>query len=93
MEAKAAFKQMKKLIAELPTLTAPMEKEEVIVYLAAAREAPIKQVLSKLEITGRLQKWSIEMGEYDIHYGSRVSIKGQILANFIVERPEDDSIA
>ncbi|GJR73238.1 hypothetical protein Tco_0085603 [Tanacetum coccineum] len=92
-EAKAVFKQMKKQIAELPTLTAPMEKEELIVYLAVAREAPIKQVLSKPEIIGRLQKWSIEMGEYDIHYRSRVSIKGQILANFIVEWPEDDSLA
>ncbi|GJY98348.1 reverse transcriptase domain-containing protein [Tanacetum coccineum] len=30
---------MKKLIAELPTLTAPMEKEDMIVYLAAACEA------------------------------------------------------
>ncbi|GKC36661.1 reverse transcriptase domain-containing protein [Tanacetum coccineum] len=38
-EAEVAFKQMEKLIAELPTLTAPMEKEELIVYLAAAREA------------------------------------------------------
>nr|GEV11490.1 reverse transcriptase domain-containing protein [Tanacetum cinerariifolium] len=31
--------KLKKLIAKLPTLTAPMEKEELIVYLAAAREA------------------------------------------------------
>nr|GEW27192.1 reverse transcriptase domain-containing protein [Tanacetum cinerariifolium] len=38
-KAEVAFKQMKKLIAELPTLTAPMEIEELIVYLAAAREA------------------------------------------------------
>ncbi|GJV79493.1 reverse transcriptase domain-containing protein, partial [Tanacetum coccineum] len=38
-EAEVAFKQMKQLIAELPTLTAPMKKEELIVYLAAAREA------------------------------------------------------
>ncbi|GJT21771.1 reverse transcriptase domain-containing protein [Tanacetum coccineum] len=37
-EAQATFKQMKKLIAELPTLTAPMEKEELIVYLAAVQE-------------------------------------------------------
>ncbi|GJU41129.1 reverse transcriptase domain-containing protein [Tanacetum coccineum] len=35
----SGFKQMKKLIAELPTLTVPMEKEELIVYLAAAKEA------------------------------------------------------
>nr|GFB86641.1 reverse transcriptase domain-containing protein [Tanacetum cinerariifolium] len=37
-EAKDAFKQMKQLIAELPILVAPMEKEELIVYLAAAKE-------------------------------------------------------
>ncbi|GKA12287.1 reverse transcriptase domain-containing protein [Tanacetum coccineum] len=34
-EAEIAFKQMKKLIAELPMLTAPKEKEELIMYLAA----------------------------------------------------------
>ncbi|GKC08023.1 reverse transcriptase domain-containing protein [Tanacetum coccineum] len=38
-KAKDAFKEIKKMIAKLPTLTAPMEKEELIVYLAAAREA------------------------------------------------------
>nr|GEV91938.1 reverse transcriptase domain-containing protein [Tanacetum cinerariifolium] len=37
-EAKEVFKQMKQLIAELPMLTAPMEKEELIVYLAATKE-------------------------------------------------------
>ncbi|GJS50747.1 reverse transcriptase domain-containing protein [Tanacetum coccineum] len=37
-EAEEAFKQMKQLIAELPMLTAPMEKEKLIVYLAAAKE-------------------------------------------------------
>nr|GEW24392.1 reverse transcriptase domain-containing protein [Tanacetum cinerariifolium] len=153
-KAEAAFKQIKKLIAELPTLTAPMEKEELIIYLAAAREAistvlmtkreakqipvyfvsrtlqgpkvnytplekmllalvhaskrlkryfqahtiivitdqPIKQVLSKPEITGRLQKWSIKLGNYDIQYMPRTLVKGQILADFIVKHPEDDSL-
>nr|GEV28807.1 reverse transcriptase domain-containing protein [Tanacetum cinerariifolium] len=37
-KAEAAFKQMKQLIAKLPTLTTPMEKQELIVYLAAAKE-------------------------------------------------------
>ncbi|GKB37652.1 reverse transcriptase domain-containing protein [Tanacetum coccineum] len=86
-EAKEAFEQMKQLIAELPMLTAPMEKEELIVYLAATKET----ILSRLEVAGRLQKWSIELGEYAIHYRPRVSIKGHILAYFIVKRPEEDS--
>nr|GEW11751.1 reverse transcriptase domain-containing protein [Tanacetum cinerariifolium] len=62
-KAEEAFKQMKQLIAELPMLTAPMEKEKLIVYLAAEKE------------TSR----------------PRISVKGKILADFIVERPKEDS--
>ncbi|GJR34573.1 reverse transcriptase domain-containing protein [Tanacetum coccineum] len=112
-EAEAAFKQMKKLIAELPMLTAPKEKEELIVYLAAAKEAisavlmtdredkqvpvyfvshqPIKQLLSSSEISRRMLKWKFELEGYDIQYRPRTAIKGQILADFIVERPEEES--
>ncbi|GKB48528.1 reverse transcriptase domain-containing protein [Tanacetum coccineum] len=38
-EAKSAFRQMKELIAKLPMLTAPEEKEELVIYLAASKEA------------------------------------------------------
>ncbi|GJT62589.1 reverse transcriptase domain-containing protein [Tanacetum coccineum] len=49
IEAEAEFKQMKKLIAELPILTAPMEKEELIVHLMAAREAVSAVLMTKRE--------------------------------------------
>ncbi|GKF12331.1 reverse transcriptase domain-containing protein, partial [Tanacetum coccineum] len=42
------------------------------------------------KVTRRLLKWSFELEEHDIHYRLRTSIKGQILADLIVERPEDD---
>ncbi|GJT35051.1 reverse transcriptase domain-containing protein [Tanacetum coccineum] len=48
-EAKEAFKQMKQLIAELLMLTAPMEKEELIVYLAAAKETVSVVLMMKRE--------------------------------------------
>ncbi|GJV67273.1 reverse transcriptase domain-containing protein [Tanacetum coccineum] len=48
-EAEAAFKQMKQLIAELPTLTAPEEKEELIVYLAATKEAVSAVLMTERE--------------------------------------------
>nr|GEU56423.1 reverse transcriptase domain-containing protein [Tanacetum cinerariifolium] len=38
-EAETVFKQMNKGIAELSMLTAPKEKEELIIYLAATKEA------------------------------------------------------
>ncbi|GJT06043.1 reverse transcriptase domain-containing protein [Tanacetum coccineum] len=152
-KAETAFKQMKKLIAELPMLTAPKEKEELIVYLAAVKEAisvvlmmkrngkqmpiyfvsralqgpeinytpmeklilaivsaskrlkqyflahtivvitgqPIKQILSNPKVTRRLLKWCFELEEHDIHYRPRTSVKGKILADFIMERLEYDS--
>ncbi|GJW70019.1 reverse transcriptase domain-containing protein [Tanacetum coccineum] len=48
-EAEAAFKQMKKLIAELPMLTAPKEKEDLIIYLAAAKEAMSAVLMTERE--------------------------------------------
>ncbi|GJT25055.1 reverse transcriptase domain-containing protein [Tanacetum coccineum] len=151
-EAEAAFKQMKEHIAKLPMLIALEEQEELIVYLAASKEAvsavlmterearqmpiyfvsralrgpeinytameklvlalihaskrlrryfqahpitvitdqPIKNILSNPEVAGRMQKWSIQLGEFGIHYRPRVSVKGQVLADFIVERPEEE---
>nr|GEV28302.1 reverse transcriptase domain-containing protein [Tanacetum cinerariifolium] len=46
-EAKTAFKQIKKLIAELPMLTTLEEKEELIIYLAAVKEAISAVLMTK----------------------------------------------
>lgn len=46
---------------------------------------PIKQILLKPETSGRLEKWAIKLGEHDIIYRPRTSIKGQALANFLLE--------
>nr|GEX75773.1 reverse transcriptase domain-containing protein [Tanacetum cinerariifolium] len=51
----------------------------------------MREILSRPEVAGRLQKWSIELEEYAIHYRPKVSVKGHILADLIVKRPEEDS--
>nr|GFA18175.1 reverse transcriptase domain-containing protein [Tanacetum cinerariifolium] len=48
-KAEEAFKQMKQLTAELPMLTAPMEKEDFIVYLAAAKETVSAVLMTERE--------------------------------------------
>ncbi|XP_076934009.1 uncharacterized protein LOC143600115 [Bidens hawaiensis] len=42
-----------------------------------------ESVLSKPELSGRLAKWAIELGEHSIEYKLRPAIKGQVLADFI----------
>ncbi|GJW14967.1 reverse transcriptase domain-containing protein [Tanacetum coccineum] len=85
-EAEAAFKQMKQLIAELPTLTAPEEKEELI---------RLKRSGSELHINGKIgfssgtcQKASEKILPSTPNYsGHRSTHKA---TDFIVERPEED---
>ncbi|GKB18225.1 reverse transcriptase domain-containing protein [Tanacetum coccineum] len=50
---------------------------------------PMEKLILAL-VTGRLLKWRFELEEHNIHYRPRTSVKGQILADFIVEHPKDD---
>ena len=45
----------------------------------------MKQILHKPETSGRLIKWAIELSEFDIRYKPRTAVKGQVLADFIME--------
>ncbi|GJZ04406.1 reverse transcriptase domain-containing protein [Tanacetum coccineum] len=96
-EAEEAFKQMKQLIAELPMLTAPMEKEELIVYLEATKETVSAVLMTEREAKQMpIYFVSRALRGPELNYTSmekpRVSVKGQILADYIVERPEEDSL-
>ncbi|GKC87333.1 hypothetical protein Tco_1147982, partial [Tanacetum coccineum] len=50
-------------------------------------DKPIKQILARLEKSRRIAKWVIELGEHEIKFRGRNSIKGQILADFLAETP------
>ena len=45
----------------------------------------MKQVLHKSETSGRLIKWALELSEFDIRYKPKTVIKGQVLADFVME--------
>ncbi|KAL0453506.1 UNVERIFIED_CONTAM: hypothetical protein Slati_1328700 [Sesamum latifolium] len=42
-------------------------------------------IMTRPDASGRLVKWAVEMGEYDIEYQSKTTIKAQVLADFVVE--------
>nr|GEU74812.1 reverse transcriptase domain-containing protein [Tanacetum cinerariifolium] len=48
-----------------------------------------KLVMTRPDVAGRLKKWSIILGEHNITYRPRTSVKGQILAYFLTEMPGD----
>ncbi|XP_073041970.1 uncharacterized protein [Primulina eburnea] len=47
--------------------------------------SPLGKIMTHADISGRLVKWTTELGEYDIQYGPRTAIKAHALADFLAE--------
>ena len=37
-----------------------------------------------------MARWAIELSEFGIQYKTRLALKGQVLANFLVEGPQQE---
>ncbi|XP_028127434.1 uncharacterized protein LOC114323937 [Camellia sinensis] len=48
-------------------------------------EFPLKVLFEKADFTGRILKWAVELGQYDIKFRPRSAIKAQALADFLAE--------
>ncbi|GJY45451.1 reverse transcriptase domain-containing protein [Tanacetum coccineum] len=59
-------------------------------YIAVITDQPIKKIMSRPDVAGQLQKWSVMLGEHNITYHPRTSVKGQILADFLVKKPDEN---
>nr|GEW64650.1 hypothetical protein [Tanacetum cinerariifolium] len=85
------YTSMEKLVMALVHASKRLKRYFQAHPIIVITDQPIQQILSRPEVVGRLQKWSIKLEGYAIHYRPRVSVKGHILADFIVERPKEDS--
>ncbi|GJX26250.1 reverse transcriptase domain-containing protein [Tanacetum coccineum] len=84
------YTPMEKLVLALVSASKRLKRYFQAHTVIVITYQPIKQMLSNPEVTGRLLKWSFELEEHDIQYRPSTSVKGQILADFIVERLEDN---
>ncbi|GAU41894.1 hypothetical protein TSUD_170050 [Trifolium subterraneum] len=48
-------------------------------------DQPVKQLLARPDMVGRMLKWSLELAEFDISFESRMALKAQVLADFVAE--------
>ncbi|XP_019433709.1 PREDICTED: uncharacterized protein LOC109340461 [Lupinus angustifolius] len=46
---------------------------------------PIRQILHKPELAGRMITWSIELSQFDIQFEPRTAIKSQVLSDFVAK--------
>ncbi|GKV28954.1 hypothetical protein SLEP1_g37938 [Rubroshorea leprosula] len=74
-------------VAVSSVLVKEVGKQQKPVYYASKvlQGAELRQILQKSECSGRLIKWAVELGEFQITFQQRSSIRAQALADFVVE--------
>ena len=53
-------------------------------------DVPIRQILHKPDLAGRMVAWAVELSEFGLVYEQRKAIKAQALADFVVEMTRTD---
>ncbi|XP_074358425.1 uncharacterized protein LOC141697776 [Apium graveolens] len=55
---------------------------------------PLRKILHKPDLSGRLVNWVVELSQFNITYLPRPSIKGQALSDFLIEcsTPSEDKV-
>ena len=56
-----------------------------------SKAGPIKYILSRLILSRRLAKWAVILKQYALVYVPRNVVKGQALANFLVDHSIPDT--
>ncbi|XP_059638670.1 uncharacterized protein LOC132280937 [Cornus florida] len=52
---------------------------------------PIRVLMHKPDLSGRMTKWAIELSSFNITYEPRTAIKGQVVADFLLECDSEDA--
>nr|GEV20322.1 reverse transcriptase domain-containing protein [Tanacetum cinerariifolium] len=81
------YTPMEKLVLSLVFAAKRLRRYFQAHPIAVITDQTIKQIMSRPDVAGRLQKWSVVLGEHNITYRPWTSVKGQVLANFLVEIP------
>ncbi|XP_021739460.1 uncharacterized protein LOC110705836 [Chenopodium quinoa] len=83
LDAETGYSSVEKLILALYTTVKKLRHYFEAHPVVVRTNFPIKSVLHRPELTGRLGKWSIYLSTYNITYRPRTGIKSQALADFV----------
>ena len=83
--AEGRYPQIEKLAFALITASRKLRHYFQAYVINVMTDHPLKKAMNKLEATGRLIQWAVELSEFDIKYQPRHAIKAQALADLIAE--------
>ena len=81
-DAKTRYTQLEKLALTLVTATFILRPYFQCHPITVLTTYPLKSILHKPELSGRLTKWIVELSKYGINFQPRTALKSQVLADF-----------
>ncbi|XP_074359559.1 uncharacterized protein LOC141698683 [Apium graveolens] len=85
VEAETRYTSLEKLVLALAITSIKLQHYFESHKIHIMTKFPLRNVLSKPDLTGRMAKWAIRPITYDIEYDARTTIKSQALANFLAD--------
>ena len=85
LDAETRYTQLEKLALALVTAGRKLRPYFQCHPIVVLTQYPLRSILHKPELSGRMTKWAVELSEYDITYQPRTAIKSQVLADFIAD--------
>nr|GEV20341.1 reverse transcriptase domain-containing protein [Tanacetum cinerariifolium] len=86
-DPKTNYNLMEKLVLDLVHASRGLRRYFQAHTIIVVTDQPINQILSRPKNARRMAKWHFKLSAYDINYRPRTSIRRQVLADFISERP------
>ncbi|KAL5843565.1 hypothetical protein ACOSQ4_009523 [Xanthoceras sorbifolium] len=85
LDAETRYTQLEKLAIALVTAAHKLRPYFQCHTISVLTTFPLKNILHKPELSGRLVKWTVELSEYDVNYQPCTAIKSQVLEDFIAD--------
>ncbi|XP_073137955.1 uncharacterized protein [Henckelia pumila] len=83
--AELRYSEVEKLALALVMIARKLRPYFLSHPIVVLTNSPIGRILTRVDISERLVKWTTELNEYDIQYEPRSAIKAQALADFLAE--------
>ena len=84
-EAKVRYLSLEKAILGVVHATRKLPHYFQAHTVVVLTQLPLKSILRSADYTGRIAKWGMILGAFDIKYMPRISVKGQVVADLVAE--------
>ncbi|KAL8159486.1 hypothetical protein V2J09_001023 [Rumex salicifolius] len=91
LDLESKYPQLQKLLLALMTTVRKLNHYFHAHPIRVMMSYPLKSLLDSSDLSGRVAKWAMELGQYEVEFILRTAIKGQVLADYITEFVQESS--